>query len=142
MTKLFTLMLTLFFLMMAAPGMAGAGPNMQDGQWEITSTMNMPGMPAAMPPVKHTQCITKKDMIPQTKQKNQKCTVTDTKISGDTVSWNVKCTTDGNDMTGNGKITYKGDTFEGTFVINMKVPGQGSMKMTQNMKGRRLGPCK
>lgn len=140
--KLFPLMLSLVFMMMAAPGRAGAEPNMQDGQWEITSTMNMPGMPAPMPPVKQTQCITKKDMVPQTQQKNQECTVTDTKINGNTVSWSVKCSAEGNDMTGNGNITYKGDTFDGTFIINMKVPGQGSMQMTQNMKGRRLGPCK
>jgi len=37
-----------------------------------------------------------------------------------------------------GKITYKGDRFDG--VVMMDMPGQGEMKMT--MTGLRIGKCK
>ncbi|MBN2107543.1 MAG: DUF3617 family protein [Deltaproteobacteria bacterium] len=140
MMKQFYLILSLVFILLSAPGLAAAEPNMQEGQWEITTTVDMPGMPAAMPAMKHTQCITKNDLVPrsQTQQQNQECTVTDTKTSGNTVTWAMKCKTGGSDMTGKGSITYSGDTFDGTFNMNM----QGGMKMTQKMKGRRLGACK
>lgn len=137
--KQLCLMLSLVCMLAAAPGLAGAGPNMQEGQWEITTTVDMPGMPGAMPPMKHTQCITKNDLVPRPRsnQGNQDCTVTDMKTSGNTVTWAMTCK-GGGDMTGRGAITYSGDTFAGTFTMQM----QGGMKMTQKMKGRRLGACK
>jgi hypothetical protein len=37
------------------------GPNMKEGLWEITMTMEMPGVPVKMPPRTWTQCLTKKN---------------------------------------------------------------------------------
>jgi len=144
MKNYFPLIVALLFMALAAPAPAGAGPDMQEGLWEITSTVDMPGMPAAMPPVKHSQCITKNDLIPkpQSQQPNQQCTVTGSNISGNTVTWTMQCSSEGSDMEGSGNITYQGDSFDGAFIMNMAVPGQGAMKMTQKMKGKRLGPCK
>ncbi|MBW2035678.1 MAG: hypothetical protein JRI94_19290 [Deltaproteobacteria bacterium] len=48
---------------------AGSGPDMQEGLWEITSKMKMRGMD--MPSYTHTQCITKKDLVPQSSQPGQ-----------------------------------------------------------------------
>lgn len=140
MTKHLLLMLSLVFIMMAAPGPAAAGPNMQEGQWEITTTVDMPGMPGAVPAMKHTQCITKNDLVPrpQSSPGSQECTVTDMNTSGNTVTWAMTCKSDGGTMTGKGAITYSGDTFDGAFNMNMP----DGMKMTQKMKGRRLGACK
>jgi hypothetical protein len=52
-----------------------AEPNMQEGMWEIKGEMKIEGMPLPMPPVPmaYTQCLTKKDMVPQKKEKNQDC---------------------------------------------------------------------
>ena len=96
----------------------------------------MPGMPGGMPPVKHTQCMTKKDIVPQSSQPNQECNVNKTKVSGDTVSWTIECNTQGGKMTGTGKITYHGNSFEGTIKTTM-----ANMEMTTHISGRRLGKC-
>lgn len=133
----------LFFMFCACSSLcyAGAEPNMQEGMWEITSTMEMPGMPASIPPMKHTQCITKKDMIPQSGDKEQDCKITQTSVSGNTVTWTVKCSAEEGAMEGTGKITYSGEKFDGSMVMTMQDPGQSKMKMTQRMSGRRIGPC-
>ena len=47
---------------------ADSVPNMQEGTWEITTTMEMQGMTTSMPPVTYTQCLTKKDLVPQGSQ--------------------------------------------------------------------------
>jgi len=52
-------------------GLALAEPNMEDGMWEITMKMDMPGMSMEMPPVTFNQCLTKKDLVPQKKEKNE-----------------------------------------------------------------------
>jgi hypothetical protein len=115
---------------------AGSKPNIQEGLWEITSTVRMQGM--QMPPMIHQQCLSEKDLVPQSKQPGQECTVTDVKVVGDTVSWKISCTGQGGDMKGSGAITYKGSSFEGTMTLTV---GDTGMTMTMNMSGRRIGKC-
>ena len=121
---------------------AGSGLNMQEGKWEITTQMQMPGMPTNMPQMKNTQiqCLTKKDFVPQSSQPGQECKITDKKIVGSTVTWTMVCKNRGGEMKGTGKATYKGNTFEGT--MKMLMPQQGNMEVTSQVSGRRIGNCK
>lgn len=116
---------------------AASGPNMKEGLWEITTKTKMPGM--EMPPMKHTQCITKNDLVPQSSQPGQECKITETKVIGNTVTWTMQCKTQGEEMKGTGKITYSGDSFEGTIIISMP---QANMKITTHISGKRIGDCK
>ena len=118
---------------------AGSTPNLKEGKWEITIKTEMEGMPMNMPAVKNTQCLTKDDYVPKNSQPGQECEISDTKISGDTVTWAMKCNGRGGEIKGTGKITYKGDTFSGEMIINMS--GANNMKITNKMNGRRLGDC-
>ena len=117
--------------------LAGSTVNLKEGKWEITIKTEMEGMPMSMPEMKHTQCLTKDDFVPQNAQPGQECEITDTKIAGDTATWSMKCNGQGGEMKGTGKITYKGDTFSGEMIINMA----GDMKITNKMTGKRIGDC-
>jgi len=66
-------------------------PDIREGQWEITTKMEIPGMPMDMPPVKNTQCLTKKDLVPGNFQPGQECTFPETKVTGNTVTWTLEC---------------------------------------------------
>jgi hypothetical protein len=110
--------------------------NMKEGLWEITAKMDMQGMPVQMPPQTNTHCLTKKDTVPQKQEPGQECKVTKHEVKGDTVTWVMECKTKEGPATSNGKITYKGETFEG--VVKMK---QSGMEMTQNLKGKWIGKC-
>jgi len=116
---------------------AASGPNMKEGLWEITTKTKLPGM--EMPPMKHTQCITKNDLVPQSSQPGQECKITETKVIGNTVTWTMQCKTQDGEMKGTGKITYSGDSFEGTIIISMP---QANMKITTHISGKRIGDCK
>ena len=73
-------------------GVVFAGPNMNPGQWEITTETEMIGMAGMnVPPVTHTQCLEKGDLVPQSKEASQECQVTDIQQKGDTVSWKIIC---------------------------------------------------
>jgi hypothetical protein len=119
---------------------AGSELNMQEGKWEITTKMEIPSMPMDMPPMKHTQCLLKKDIVPQSSQAGQECTISQTKVTGNTVTWVMQCSGGpGGDTKGNGTITYNGSSMKGT--IKMK-DAQSNMEMTSHLTGRRIGECK
>ncbi len=116
---------------------AGSGPNMQEGLWEITTKMEMPGMPMSMPAMKHTQCITKENFVPQSSQPNQECKITENKVDGDTVTWTMECDAPEGKIRAIGEIIYNGDSFKGTIKMTMQ-----GVDMTQHLSGRRIGDCK
>lgn len=121
------------FFVRTAPAM-----DMKDGMWEITTKMEMPGMPMEMPPFKFTQCLTSKDSVPQGKEEHkQDCKIKNTDVKGNTVTWEVHCISDGKPVKSTGKVTYKGDSFEGETKTEMD-----GMNMVQKMSGRRIGNCK
>jgi hypothetical protein len=131
----------LFCAVMLLPAtVLAAGSPMQEGLWEISSTMSMPGMPHKIPPTKVTHCYTKEDLkngqgtIP--KQEGD-CKVTDIKSSGSRMTWKMVCTGESASK-GEGEIVYKGATaYEGS----MKMETQG-MVMTSKYNAKRIGACK
>ena len=129
-------------LLLCGAGMSpaqAAGPvDMQDGQWEITTRVEMPGIPVQIPPMTVSQCITQKDLIPPSEQPDSECTVTSNQISGNTVTWSIECKGEGGNTRGDGQITYHGDRFEGS----MKMSMPEGMSMTNHMSGKRIGPCR
>lgn len=122
----------------------GAELNLKDGLWEMTTKVEMAGMPAgSVPAQKITHCITKKDAVPQKGDKNMDCKMTNNKVVGDTVTWSMQCRgKDGSKIDSDGSATYKGDKFDGVTNMTMTHPGEKQMKMTQRMSGRRIGECK
>ena len=110
--------------------------NMQDGLWEITTTVEMAGVPAGMiKPQTFTTCLSKSDYVPKT-PKETDCTIKDVKTEGNTVTWTVVC----KDATMKGRITYAGTTYDGTMETSMKQEGK-DMTVKTTMKGKHLGPC-
>lgn len=123
-------------------GFAFAEPNMQEGMWEITMKTEMAGMPMAMPPMKFTQCLTKKDLVPQKKEKNEDCKMISTKVDGNVVTWVAQCRMKDGTVDSTGKITYKGNGFDGVIKVLMDTKDTGKMEVTQYMSGQRIGDCK
>ena len=127
-----------FIILLALTSISFAGSvNFKPGKWEITSKMEMPGG-MEMPSHTITQCMTKDNIVPQNTQPGQECVVTETKTTGNTTTWTMECKGPQGNMKGIGKITYDGDTFEGEMVMSMPM---ANMKITNKMKGRRIGDC-
>ncbi len=129
------LVLSIVLIAFSSLAVAGSGPDVKEGMWEITSQMKMPGM--SMPPMTFSHCITKDDLVPQDSQGNDQCKVKDMKTKGNTVTWTTICDTGNGKATSTGRITYSGNSFEGEVKMN-----QGGMAMTSTMSGKRIGPCK
>lgn len=115
---------------------APAGPNMKEGEWEITTKMEMTGMPMQFPPQTHTQCLSGTDLVPQKIEAGQNCKMIKQDIKGDTVTWVMECETNQGTALFNGQVTYQGETFKG--VITMK---EGGTEITMTQSGKWIGKC-
>lgn len=133
---------TFVVVLLASAVVVGQGPR-RDGRWEVRMQMEMPGMPANMPPMTMTQCVTEDEadnpekMLPQAQGSaaGDKCTMADRKISGNKITWTMKC--EGADaMSGAGEIVYSDNAYEGVMKMT-----QGGQTMTMKYSGKRLGDC-
>jgi hypothetical protein len=128
------------------PAAFAGGRLMKEGQWEITMQMEMEGMPANIPPRTITKCIKPEDVkkpedILKNSHNSEDCTAKDVKLDGNHLTWSMECHKRGGTQTGQGDITYAGESYEGTVTVQMNDPRMGNRKMVQHMKGRRTGDC-
>ena len=114
----------------------------KEGNWEVKMTMEMVGMPMAMPPVTVNQCVTKKDVVPDMSRPGQECIVKEQKIVGNTVTWKMQCSGKEGKMDGEGQISYSSDSYDGKMLMAMTQTGGPAMNMKYTMKGKWTGPCK
>ncbi|MGA7826791.1 MAG: DUF3617 family protein [Geobacteraceae bacterium] len=124
--------------LLLVPVVAVAATTMREGLWEITTQMEMPGMPMKMPATVMKHCYTKNDVSDQKKiiSRDKNCTVTDLKTSANKVNWKMKCTGE-NSATMTGETVFGSDSY--TSLMKMNSHGQN---MTMKVKGKRLGACK
>ena len=115
------------------------GLDLNPGKYEITSKVEMPGMPVSVPPTTITQCITKEDPVPK-QDESSNCKIKNMKQTGNSVSWDMECDQQGQKMTSSGEMSYSGDTFKGTVTAKMGAQA-GNMTMTMKMTGKRIGGC-
>ena len=130
--------LTAVVAIVAVAPMRAADSPQKPGKWQVKMEMEIPGMPFKMPAVTQEICLTAEDVanpekaVP--KDPKQKCTISDYKVDGNTVSWSMDCPKE--KTKGTGSITYTDSSYTG--VMDMTV-GEQSMKM--KYAGKWLGEC-
>jgi hypothetical protein len=90
-----------------------------------------------MPATTIEHCVTAEEAEkpqPPKMRNNDDCKFEDYKIDGSTVTWKMNCAKQG--MSGEGKITYSAEAFDGT--MSLKAQGHD---MTVTYTGKRLGDC-
>lgn len=139
-----TLLLALLALA-AMPALAGQNP-MRPGLWEITTQMDMPGMPYKMPPMTLKHCVTPEMLAKDHGLGEQKsppgshCERTKMSMSGNHAEWAVSCTGKTH-MTGNGTVTWDSvDSYHGESHLTMDMNGH-TTNVRQTMQGKRIGEC-
>jgi hypothetical protein len=120
------IMISVIMLLLCAAPLFAAAPNMQEGNWEIVTAIKIEGVPFSMPPIKVTQCFTKKDLEDSAKTRpssSNDCEVKDLKETASAATWKIVCK-DG--ITGTGEASYKG----GTYTATMTMAGKDSGNIT------------
>ncbi|NNF98210.1 MAG: DUF3617 family protein [Desulfobacteraceae bacterium] len=119
--------------------LSALGLDFNPGKYEITSKVEMPGMPP-MAPQTYTECVSDKNPVPIKNAPGQQCEYKDMKTVGSTITWTMTCNQQGMASTSTGKMVYKGDTFEGS-MKTVTGPSAGNMTITSVVTGKRVGDC-
>ena len=108
-----------------------------DDQWEISSKMEMPGMPMAMPAQVMRVCVAKNAKDDEFIPKQGDCKVVDSKRTGNKLAYKMTCSTP-EPSTVEGETQFGSGTYDGKMRMTMTSSKQ-SMQMTYS--GKRLGGC-
>jgi hypothetical protein len=124
-----------------------AAPKMEPGLWQITTKVELVGMPMQMPPITAKQCITKQDVENRDKalpKGEGNCNLENVKSVGNKTTWEMRCTEQGGAVTtGSGTILYESSTsYQGSMKMTRQEAGSPPMHMTQEYTARRIGNCK
>jgi hypothetical protein len=109
----------------------------KDELWDVTSKMEMPGMPMAMPAQTSRVCVEKNnEAIP----KQDNCTVLEAKTVGNKVTYRMACKDKNSDYIATGESMTSGGAYEGKMRMAGKMEGQ-QMDMSMSYSGKRAGNC-
>jgi hypothetical protein len=137
------LLVVVLALLAAAPAAAQIGykvdPQGKDELWDVTSKMDMPGMPMAMPARTNRVCVEKGNDA-ATIPKNDGCTVVDTKRVGNKFTYRMQCKNAKNDYTATGESTTGANGYQGKMHMAGKMEGE-QMEMSLDYSGTRVGNC-
>jgi hypothetical protein len=125
--------LACFSLCAAWPALAQG----KDDLWEVSTKMEMPGMPMAMPAQVNRVCSSKnrkdEDLVP----KQGDCHMLESKRTGNTFTYKMECSGT-HASTVNGTITFGNNVYDGKMHMVMK-GSNDAMDMT--FSGKRVGDC-
>ena len=122
---------------LALPSIAAAQG--KDDLWEVTSKMEMPGMPMAMPAQTNRVCVAKNGKDADYVPKRENCKMLENKRTGNKLTYKMACA--GKDpMTVDGEMTFGSGSYEGRMKMSGKMEGQ-PMEMMQTYSGKRVGDC-
>ena len=124
-----------FVLVLAASPVALAQG--ADDQWEISSKMEMPGMPMAMPAQVTRVCVAKNAKDDEFIPKQGDCKVVDSKRAGNKLTYKMACTSP-EPSTVEGETQFASGAYDGKMRMTMTKSNQ-SMQMTYS--GKRVGAC-
>jgi hypothetical protein len=120
------------------PSMAQSAEMIKPGLWEISTVIEMPGIPFQQPPQTVRHCISQqeaKDPV-NTLPMSKDCKILDLRSSENKINWKVECSGEMSGK-GEGEIARKSDlSYEGT----TKIQTQGII-FNMKHKGTRIGEC-
>ena len=109
----------------------------KDDLWEVSTKMEMPGMPMAMPAQTNRVCIGKNRKDEEFVPKHGDFRMVESKRVGNKFTYKMDCAGD-NPTTMDGAITFGNNVYDGQMRMTMKKT-KDTMDMT--LTGKRVGDC-
>lgn len=118
------------------PAIAGAA----DERWEISTRMEMSGMPMRLPATTVIVCTPAGEALEERIVERDGCNVTRVKRTGNSSRFSLQCTQP-QELKGEGTITREAeDAYRGEFSVTGRIDGR-EVSMKSTYSARRLGVC-
>lgn len=109
----------------------------KDDMWEVTTKMEMPGMPAAIPPQTNRVCTGKNRKDEEFVPKQGECRMIESKRVGNKFTYQMECA-GSNPSTVAGDVTFGNNVYDGQMRVTMH---QAKQTMNMTFAGKRVGDC-
>ena len=124
--------------LLSQPSIAPAAVMIKPGLWEVSTTIEMPGVPFQQPPQTVRQCVTPQEAedVEKSLPISKDCKLIDFRSSENKVNWKVECT---GKMAGEGEgdVEYMGET---SYKGITRIQSHG-MSFHMKHKATRVGEC-
>jgi hypothetical protein len=120
--------------------LAAAAPSLAQGSddmWEITSRMEMPGMPMAIPGQVAKVCVPKNGKDDEFIPRQGDCKLVDGKRAGNKYTYKMACASP-EPSTTEGEVVFGTGTYEGKMRMTMTKTND---TMQMSYRGQRVGSC-
>jgi hypothetical protein len=120
----------------------------QAGEWKtrVVIQREVPGLDVAMEPISYTttQCLTAKDLVPNTQGPNQKCEVFEPKRVANNLRWTLRCTDADGEVVGAGEVTFEATRYTGGARASKTPTDKNALPvaLSYQLEGERVGACK
>lgn len=134
--------LRILVCLMAAAAAGGALADIQEGNWEMTITTSVVGMPGGMAPITQARCLSREDARDPSRLigAGAGCEFSNRRDTGSEITFDVVCSGQV-PMSGSGAVRYTAQSVEGTLELSANMGNQRILTRSQ-LSGRRLGECK
>ena len=109
----------------------------KDDLWEVSTKMEMPGMPMAMPAQTNRFCIGKNRKDEELVPKQGDCRMLESKRVGNKFTYKMDCSGN-NPVIVDGTITFGNNVYDGQMRMAMKTTND---TMVMTFTGKRIGDC-
>jgi len=120
-------------------GALAAAPNLADGLWEITTSMDGGGSQIIQQCFNRAEIANFSQSLPQSGALGGGCQPA-VQESGNRATWTLDCAGPPK-LSGSGEVSYSGSSFAASSKLSMAVQGQ-KVDIGQRVSGRRVGDCK
>jgi hypothetical protein len=124
--------------LLCAAGTAFA--DIQAGNWEMTVTTTIEGMPGAMAPITQARCLTEAEAKDPSRLigAGAGCVFSNKQDTGSQITFDVSCTGQV-PLSGSGAVRYTAQSVDGTLDLTATNP---RIVTRSQLAGKRLGECK
>ncbi len=116
-------------------------PNLKEGAWRIAIQMTVPNATGpSTGPMQYDRCLapeSAKTLLAM--PAGTPCTLKESKLTRDDLTWEMSCSQEGYKSAVNGKINFKKTTLEGEIITLAQAPQK--IRITTRIAGRYLGAC-
>ena len=128
--------------LIAAAAAGGALADVQAGNWEMTVTTSVEGMPGGMAPITQAHCLSPEEARDPSRLigAGAGCEFSNKRDTGSEITFDVACSGQV-PMSGSGAVRYTAQSVQGTLELAANMGNQRILTRSQ-LSGRRLGECK
>ncbi len=115
--------------------------DLEPGLWQFHIQYDVMGMPQTFEPYTTTRCISHDDPLPQVRRSGQECLQAQKPSVGNTIRWELDCSTDAELVHGQGRIRYVRNRGNGEVYVQTLGVSSPPYTMAFHIQGERIGTC-